>query len=141
MTLCLSQIARNHFSTHFLSSDFRNPTELCFSFARIAQQGFNLGWAEVTWIYAYQNIACFYRRGLSAFNGDNCSNFVYAMTLELKRYPQFCRCPDDKLPHRILDTGGNNEVFRLILLQHQPLHLNVILCMPPVTQGINVAHV
>ena len=47
----------------------------------------------------------------------------------------------DEIAHAVLHAGGDDEVFRLVLLQHQPLHLDVILGMSPVAQGIHVAEI
>ncbi len=41
----------------------------------------------------------------------------------------------------MLNTGGDDEVFRLVLLQHHPLHAHVVFGVAPVAQGIYVAHV
>ena len=41
----------------------------------------------------------------------------------------------------MLLAGGDDKIFRLFLLQHQPLHFNVIPCMAPVAQRIHVAEI
>lgn len=41
----------------------------------------------------------------------------------------------------MLQAGGDDEIFRLFLLEHEPLHANVILGVTPIAQGIDVAHV
>ena len=42
---------------------------------------------------------------------------------------------------RVLLAGGDDEVLRLVLLQHQPLRLDVVAGMAPVAQGVEVAEV
>ena len=46
-----------------------------------------------------------------------------------------------KLAHRTLLTCGDHEVFRLTLLQHQPLCAHIIACMAPITPRIQIAKV
>jgi hypothetical protein len=43
--------------------------------------------------------------------------------------------------HAVLLAGGDDEVLRLLLLQHEPLHAHVVLGVAPVAQGVEVAHV
>src|SRR5258706_134377 len=52
------------------------------------------------------------------------------------------RCPGRELheiAHAVLLAGGDHEVLGLLLLQHQPLHLDVILGVAPVALRIEVA--
>ena len=49
------------------------------------------------------------------------------------------RC--DELAHAVLLAGGDDEVLGLLLLQHQPLHLDVVARMAPVAQRVEVAEV
>lgn len=44
----------------------------------------------------------------------------------------------DELADRVLLAGGDDEVFRLVLLRHQPLHDHVVARMAPVALGIEV---
>jgi len=41
----------------------------------------------------------------------------------------------------MLAAGGDHEVLRLVLLQHQPLHLHVVARMAPVAQRIQIAKI
>ena len=49
--------------------------------------------------------------------------------------------PSYEFSHRVLFTSCNNIITWFILLQHHPLHANIIFCVPPIAQGINVSHV
>lgn len=49
--------------------------------------------------------------------------------------------PADELAYAVLHAGGDDEIFRLVLLQHHPLHAHVVLGVAPVAQRIDVAHV
>src|SRR3546814_17229254 len=42
--------------------------------------------------------------------------------------------------NRELLAGGNDIVLRAVLLQHHPLHPDVVLRVAPVAKGIEVAH-
>ena len=44
-----------------------------------------------------------------------------------------------ELAHAVLLAGRDHEVLRLLLLQHQPLHLDVVARMAPVALGVQVA--
>ena len=39
----------------------------------------------------------------------------------------------------MLLPGGDDEVFRLSLLQHEPLRAHIVACMTPVAQRIEIA--
>ncbi|GCL78222.1 hypothetical protein ExPCM14_04028 [Escherichia coli] len=54
---------------------------------------------------------------------------------------QLCRRHFHELTHGVLNAGGNNEIFRLFLLQHHPLHFYVVFGVAPVTQGIHIAEI
>jgi hypothetical protein len=47
----------------------------------------------------------------------------------------------DEVAHAVLHAGGDDEVFRFFLLQHQPLHFDVVLGVAPVAFGVHVAEV
>ena len=38
-------------------------------------------------------------------------------------------------------AGGDHEIIRLVLLQHHPLHADIILGVAPVAQRVDIAHV
>ncbi len=44
----------------------------------------------------------------------------------------------DEFPDRMLFACCDHEVFGRFLLQHQPLHLDVIAGMAPISQGIQI---
>ena len=47
----------------------------------------------------------------------------------------------DELAHAVLHAGGDDVVLRPLLLQHQPLHLDVVARVAPVAQRVQVAEV
>ena len=100
-------------------------------FSRIAQQGFHFGRAEVAWVYLHD-----------AFTAGNVVAFFFdALAFPTNFDAQFFRGGIDKIAHAVLHARRDHKVFRLILLQHQPLHFNVVLGMSPVTQGVHIAKV
>ena len=52
---------------------------------------------------------------------------------------QRCGRTFGKLAHRMLLAGGDDEILRLLLLQHEPLRSHVVARMSPVAQRIEVA--
>ena len=80
--------------------------------------------------------------GLVAGDGDNAANLIHTFTLEgndnakLQRRRKF-----DELAHAILYARRNHEIFGLVLLQHQPLHLDIIARMTPIPQGAQIAEI
>ena len=47
----------------------------------------------------------------------------------------------DEVAHAVLHAGGDDEVFGLVLLQHEPLHFDVVPGVTPVALGIHVAQI
>ncbi len=45
----------------------------------------------------------------------------------------------DELADAVLLAGGDDEVLRLVLLEHEPLHLDVVAGVAPVALGVEVA--
>ena len=45
----------------------------------------------------------------------------------------------DKAAHRMLAPGGDDEVVGGFLLEHHPLHANVVFSVAPIAEGIHVA--
>ena len=49
--------------------------------------------------------------------------------------------PLHELAHAELHAGGDNKIFGLFLLQHQPLHPHIIFGVPPVAQCVHIAQI
>ncbi len=47
----------------------------------------------------------------------------------------------DELANAVLLSGGDDVILRFLLLQHQPLHFDVVPCVSPVAPGVQVAEV
>ena len=72
--------------------------------------------------------------------GDN-PYFIDAFPLPAQGDAEFRSGGVDEVTHGVLHPGGDDEVFRLVLLEHEPLHFHVIAGMAPVAQGVQVAEV
>ena len=60
------------------------------------------------------------------------TDLVDAHTAPSDAHPKLFGRGIDEIAYAILNTCGDNEIFRLILLKHQPLHLDIIPSMTPV---------
>ena len=67
--------------------------------------------------------------------------FVDARAVPAQRNIDFLCGDVDELPHRMLLAGRDHEVLGLVLLQHAPLHLDVIACMAPIAQRVEISEV
>ena len=65
--------------------------------------------------------------------------FFYANAFSMQSNTQFMSCLIHKVAHAMLFASGNDKILWLILLQHEPLHLDVIFSMTPVSLGIQIA--
>jgi hypothetical protein len=75
--------------------------------------------------------------GAVAGGGDD-AHLLSTLAFEADRDAQFGGGEFDELAHAVLHAGGDDEVFRLVLLQHQPLHFDVVAGMAPVAQGVRL---
>jgi len=107
---------------------------------RIAQQRLHFGRPEVARIDPHDHVARRQAR-LLAFHLVDHPHLVDAFALEAHRHAQFARGCLDELAHAVLLPGGDHEVFRRVLLQHHPLHLDVISRVTPVAQRGQIAEV
>ena len=76
-----------------------------------------------------------------AVDGSNAKDVPHQPVINAFALPgdfdaQFLRCVVNKLTHAILHTRCNHKVFSHFLLEHQPLHFDIITGMTPVTLGI-----
>ena len=73
-----------------------------------------------------------------AATDDEVLRFIDARALKAKLYSKFSCSPCNEVTDGILFSCGNNEVFRSVLLQHHPLHPDIVLCVPPIPFRIKV---
>ena len=135
------EIVGDHFGAHFLRGDLGRPAKQLFRLGRIAEQRLDLGGPEVTRVDPHHHVADLERRGHVAVDAGDGGDLVHTLAGEVERYAQFGSGLGDELAHRILHASADHEILGHILLQHHPLHAHVVLCMAPVPQRIDIAHV
>ena len=65
--------------------------------------------------------------------------FFNTTSLPCDGYTCFCCSYINKLTNAMLLTGCDNKILCFFLLEHKPLHFDIIFRMSPVAQGIKVA--
>src|SRR2546423_11143778 len=106
------EVVFEHLTDHFGETDLRTPAQLCPGFARITSQVWDFRRAEVRLIHL---------------------NMV--LPVEADQPEGELR----QLPDAPLYAGGDHVVVRLVLLQHHPHCLDVVLRVAPVALGIEIA--
>ena len=134
------QVLAHHLGHQFVEADLRRPAQLVLGLAGVAQQGLDFGGAEVARVDG-DDAAAPLSPALSL--GGRGRNEV-ALLVDALAFPADCHAEllgggVDEVPDRVLDAGGDDEVLGLLLLQHQPLHLDVVLGVAPVALGVHVA--
>ena len=135
------KIGGDHFFTHFLHGDFRRPAKLGFSLARVAQQGFDFCGAKVARVDLHDHITHLKRGSFVTFDGFDDGDLFHALAFKTQLDAEMLGTPADELAHAVLHAGGDDEVFRLVLLQHHPLHAHIVFGVTPVAERIDVPHV
>ena len=69
------------------------------------------------------------------------ADLIHPLALPFNLHSQFIRGRIDKVPDTALDARGDDEVLGRLLLQHQPLHLNIVPGVSPVAPRIEIAEV
>ena len=126
----LIRIFSHHFPHQFAEGGAGRPAKLSLGFAGIAEQGFDFGGTGVARVHRTPATALVVVALL-----------VHALAAPGDAHAQFRRGLFDEFPHAMLFAGGDDVVFGPVLLQHQPLHLDVIAGVAPVAPGGQVAEV
>ena len=74
----------------------------------------------------------------NAFDNTNLFN---ALAFPLERNAEFLRGGGGEVADAVVLAGGDDEIFGLLLLQHQPLGLDEVARMAPVALGVEVAEI
>jgi hypothetical protein len=122
------EVGLDHLADELVEAGARSPAEFALCLACVAEQGFDLGGAEVARVYRDDDFAglvdgFFFDAG--ALPGE----------VEVEQFGTAL----NKLTHAVLLAGRDDVVLRLLLLQHEPLHLDVIAGVAPVAFGVEVA--
>src|SRR5258708_12655057 len=123
------QILAHHLAHELPKRCTRYPTQLQPGFGCIAEQCFDFGGTKIAWVDRDDALS-----GLNIV-----ALFIEAVALPSDPDADFLGGKIDEVAHRMLLTCGNHEVLRFVLLQHQPLHLNIIPCMAPIALGTEIA--
>lgn len=141
-----------HLAHHILKAGAWFPAQPGFGFRGVAQQRFHLCGAEIAGIHPDNDIAGVYADG--AGGEAHCRKylrqsrpvhllhsacFVRAGVFPTQRDAQFRRSYFDESAHGILSAGGDDEIFGLVLLQHEPLHFHIVPRVSPVAQRAEIA--
>ncbi|MNL28762.1 hypothetical protein D3C87_1504210 [compost metagenome] len=128
-----------HLGAHLFYGYLWHPTQLGLGLGRVAEQGFNLGWAEETLIDFNDHIAHFHAGGVIAADSADGGDFIHPFAAKSQFDASFFSRHAHKFTHRDLLAGSDHEIFSGILLQHHPLHTHVIFGVAPVAQRIHIA--
>src|SRR5258707_537207 len=123
------QILAHHLAHELPKRCTRYPIQLQPGFRCVADQRFDFGGTKIARV----------NRDDAMPGLDIVALLMEATALPSDPDADFLRCEIDEIAHGMLLTSGNNEVLRRCLLQHQPLHLDIIPCMVPIAFGTEIA--
>ena len=124
------EVFADHFGDKFFERRCWRPAKLFFGFSGVTEQGFDFGGAEIAGIDGDDALAM--RVVSLLFN---------ALPFPFDFHTEFFGSGVNEVAHAVLHAGSDDEVFRFILLQHEPLHFNVVFGVAPVAFGVHVAKI
>src|SRR5712692_10923726 len=130
VALRLFQVLADHFGDQLRKTHLRSPPELLPRLARVAEQAFHFGRPEITGV-----------------NGDDAAAFLVmaalfpSFSLPADRDPELLRRRVRKIAHAVLLARSDHEILRPVLLQHQPLRLDVVARVAPVAPRLEISQV
>ena len=124
------EIFGHHFRNKLFETDFRDPSEFLLCFGCISEKGLDFCRAEIAVVDGNYAVSI----GIKAF-------FLNTTPLPCDGYTDLFCCSINKLTNAMLFTRSNNKILRFLLLEHEPLHFNIIFGMSPIAQGIKVSEV
>src|SRR6185437_1624299 len=130
------EVFTHHFAHKFLESDLRRPAEFFPGLACVPKKSLHFCRSEIAWVNANNSV----RLEASASITYH-SDFIDALALPGYMHAKLSGCCIDEITYTILNTCGNYEIFGLILLQHQPLHLHIIAGVTPVAPGTQISKI
>ena len=107
----------------------RIPAQYGFCLGGIAPEIIHIGGTEPLGIYADQQLA-----GLRVV-----ALLVHARTFPADGHAVGGKGTLGKVPDGVLLTGGNDEILRGLVLQHEPHALHIVFGIAPVPKGVHVA--
>lgn len=123
------QIQTHHLGNHGSERVFRLPTENALCLCGIAEQKVDFSGAEKFGIDGNEDLP-----GFRVHAG-----FINSGTLPFDIDAHFFERPVDEVADGVSFAHGDDEIFRLVLLEHEPHGFYVVLGVPPVAFGIEIA--
>src|SRR6476620_8906167 len=133
-------VCLDHLTAKFFRGRAGLPPQTFFRSRRIPKQGLDLRRPKISGIHTDDDVAHGAHRPATRNRSDN-ADFLDTFTAKLDSDPELCGGHPDKVADAELPAGRDNKVLCDVLLQHQPLHLDIIARMTPVAQGAHVAEV
>ena len=115
------QVFACHFGDQFGKGRLWHPSQLFARHCRVAQKGFDFSWAEILFVDLHDATAILI-----------VATFVDAASLPRDMEPNLMRRRVYEIAHRILHTGRDHEILGHVLLQHQPLHFDIVTRVAPI---------
>ncbi len=114
--LCYFQVFRHHFTTKLLYGDFGRPSEALFCSGRVTQQSLDLGRAEIARIHSDDHVSHLDRRRIIALYALYYGLLLRARSVKGQGNAKLLRRPSNEISDGLLNPGGDDKVFRLVLL-------------------------
>ena len=122
------EIGFDHLRYKLVEAGAGCPAELALGLGGIAEEGFDLGGTEVAGVDGDDDVALLVG-GLFVDAGAGPGE------VEVEEFGAAL----DEVAHAVLLAGGDDEVLGFFLLEHEPLHLDVVAGVSPVALGVEVA--
>src|SRR5205085_11017754 len=100
------------------------PAELLPGLARVAEQRLDLGGAEITRVDRCDALPRLHRR--IRWRPAYHATLLLPAALPVDLRAQLAGGAGDEVAHRVLHAGGDHVILGRVLLQHAPLHLDVV---------------
>src|SRR6266581_4593876 len=130
VALRLFQVLADHFGDQLRKTHLRGPSELLPRLARVAEQAVH-----------------FRRTEIARVNGHDAAAFLVvaafflSFSLPADREPELLRRRVHKIAHAVLLARSDHEILGPLLLQHQPLRLDVVARVAPVAPRLEISQV
>ena len=122
------QVGVDHLLHQLLKAGLGSPAEFALGLGWIAEKRFDLGGTEIARIHGDDDVAVLVER-----------LFVDAAPLPGEIKLQKLGAATDELADGVLLASGDDEVLGFFLLQHEPLHFDIVAGVAPVALGVQVA--
>src|SRR5689334_2689047 len=135
------EVMRHHFIDQLIECSAWLPPQTVACFTWIAQQRRDFSGSEITAVDSDYGVAGRNSvRGITVDPRDH-AHLGDALPSPLENNTEPCRGTLNELPHTMLFSGRDDEIARHLLLEHQPLHLDVVSRMSPITHGVQITEV